>query len=253
VGQYPAHVRPGVRTSAAAGRRLSGVPGRVQDGSGTMRCSWTQLDLMGHDPKPASRWPGTLRDYGRHTDRTRYSRGGKWGNGRSAAIPMGRDGLTVNLAYVVSNPTPATQNPRSGAVPVFPDAGSDVCSGSGSVDRSRLLWASGGPDLAWSAAHGGTGARDRSSGAVIHRTDLPVDISAGHWRVTGSGRRFRSSCVPLSPAAARTHDGRDSRRLRRFLWASGGQRMGRRACSICWLASGRSRVRARSRIPPITW
>jgi hypothetical protein len=129
---------------------------------------------------------------------------------------------TVGLAYVGSNPTPATQNPRSGAVPVFPDAGSDVCSGSGSVDRSRLLWASGGPDLAWSAAHGGTGARDRSSGAVIHRTDLPVDISAGHWRVTGSGRRFRSSCVPLSPAAARTHDGRDSRRLRRFLWASGG-------------------------------
>jgi hypothetical protein len=45
----------GVRTSAAAGRWLSGVPGRVQDGSGTMRCSRTQLDLMGHDPKPASR------------------------------------------------------------------------------------------------------------------------------------------------------------------------------------------------------
>jgi hypothetical protein len=45
----------GVRPSAAAGRRLSGVPGRVQDGSGTMRCSRTQLDLMGHDPKPASR------------------------------------------------------------------------------------------------------------------------------------------------------------------------------------------------------
>jgi hypothetical protein len=40
----------GVRPSAAAGRWLSGVPGRVQ-----MRCSSTQLDLMGHDPKPASR------------------------------------------------------------------------------------------------------------------------------------------------------------------------------------------------------
>src|ERR1035438_10198324 len=71
------------------------VPGRVQDGSGTMRCSWTQLDLMGHDPEPASRWPGTLRDYGRHTDRTRYSRGGEWRNSTSVAIPMGRDRLTV--------------------------------------------------------------------------------------------------------------------------------------------------------------
>jgi hypothetical protein len=63
---------------------------RVQDGSwgGEM-----QLDLMRHDPEPASRWPGTLRGYGRHTDRTRYSRGGKWRNSRSAAIPMGRDGI----------------------------------------------------------------------------------------------------------------------------------------------------------------
>jgi hypothetical protein len=67
----------GVRTSAAAGRQLSGVPGRAQDGSGAVRCSWTQLDLMGHDPEPVSRWPSTLRDYGRHTDRARYSRGGK--------------------------------------------------------------------------------------------------------------------------------------------------------------------------------
>lgn len=57
----------GVRTPAAAGRRVSGVPGRVQDGGGAVRCSWTQLDLMGHDPEPASRWPGTFRGYGRHT------------------------------------------------------------------------------------------------------------------------------------------------------------------------------------------
>jgi hypothetical protein len=43
------------RALPAAGRWLSGVPGRVQDGGGTVRCSRTQLDLMGHDPKPASR------------------------------------------------------------------------------------------------------------------------------------------------------------------------------------------------------
>src|SRR6202044_1807450 len=36
---------------------------------------------------------------------------------------------TVGLAYVGSNPTPATQNPRSDPVPVFPDAGSDACPG----------------------------------------------------------------------------------------------------------------------------
>ena len=40
--------------TAAAGRRLSSAPGRVQDGSEVVRCGWTQLDLMGHDPKAAS-------------------------------------------------------------------------------------------------------------------------------------------------------------------------------------------------------
>jgi hypothetical protein len=44
----------GLRQSAAPGRRLSDVPGRVQDGGGTMRCSRTQLDFMGRDPKDAS-------------------------------------------------------------------------------------------------------------------------------------------------------------------------------------------------------
>jgi hypothetical protein len=45
----------GVRPSAAAGRRLTDVPGRVQEGGEAMRCTGTQLDFMGHDPKPASR------------------------------------------------------------------------------------------------------------------------------------------------------------------------------------------------------
>jgi hypothetical protein len=39
------------RGSPAAQRRA----GRVQDGSGVVRRSWTELDLMGHDPKAASR------------------------------------------------------------------------------------------------------------------------------------------------------------------------------------------------------
>jgi len=89
-------VRPGKyghRLRQAGGSAVCPAGSRMA--VGTVRCSWTQLDLMGHDPEPASRWPGTLRDYGRHTDRTRYSRGGKWGNSRSVAIPMGRDRLTV--------------------------------------------------------------------------------------------------------------------------------------------------------------
>jgi hypothetical protein len=45
----------GVRPSAAAGRRLTDVAGRVQEGGEAMRCSRTQLDFMGHDPKPAPR------------------------------------------------------------------------------------------------------------------------------------------------------------------------------------------------------
>jgi len=36
---------------------------------------------------------------------------------------------TVGLAYVGSNPTPATQNPRSDPVPVFPEAGPAACPG----------------------------------------------------------------------------------------------------------------------------
>ena len=36
-------------------RWLRSVPGRVQDGGGTVRCTWTQLDSMAHDPGPAAR------------------------------------------------------------------------------------------------------------------------------------------------------------------------------------------------------
>ena len=94
----------GVRASAVAGQCLSGMPGWFQDCSGTMRRGWIQLDLMGHDPESASRWPGTFRDYGRHTDGTRYSRGGYWRNSRSVAILVGWDGLTVAMKERASAP-----------------------------------------------------------------------------------------------------------------------------------------------------
>ena len=37
---------------------------------------------------------------------------------------------------------------------VFPHAGSDARPGAVRADRSRWLWASGGPDPGWSAAYG---------------------------------------------------------------------------------------------------
>jgi hypothetical protein len=83
----------GRRSGRHRPRQAGGIaarPAGVQDGGGTVRLSWTQLDLMGHDRKPASRWPGTLREYGRHTDRTRYSPGGKWRSSRSSLKKRGR-------------------------------------------------------------------------------------------------------------------------------------------------------------------
>jgi hypothetical protein len=63
--------------------------------SSTSLANEMQLDLTGHDPKPASRGPGTLRDYGRHTDRTWFSPCVEWNISRSATIPMGRNGRAV--------------------------------------------------------------------------------------------------------------------------------------------------------------
>jgi hypothetical protein len=53
---------------------------------------WASWDMI---PNVRRADPGTLRSYGRHTDRTRLSRGEEWRIRRSAGIPMGRDGLRV--------------------------------------------------------------------------------------------------------------------------------------------------------------
>jgi hypothetical protein len=187
----------GVRPSAAAGRRLSGVLGRVQEGGEAMRCSWTQLDLMGHDPKPASRWPGILRDYGRHTDRTRHSRRAKWRSSRSVTIPMGRNARSVkpsakptlvrtqHLPLKTPGQTRCRCSRRPGLMRVrerfgrpFPVAVGQLWARSGLVSG---LWR--------------TGARDRPSGAAIREPASPVGISTGHRRLTGSGRRFSGPAV----------------------------------------------------------
>ena len=150
----------GVRTSAAGGRRLSGVPGRVQDGGGMVRCSWTRLDLVGHDPKPASRWPGTLRDYGRHTDRTRYSRGGKWRKSRSVTIPMGWDRLTVKPLTLPEPSLPMTLDTDSNwMLPAAAYLRRAHRDGAGSVLAAKgVASPSGGADLG-RRAEDGTGVR----------------------------------------------------------------------------------------------
>jgi hypothetical protein len=92
VGPYPSHVRPG-SMGIGCGRPVSSAacPAR----SRTALANEMQLDLTGHDPKPASRGPGTLRDYGRQTDRTWFPGGVDWRICRSVAIPVGRNGRAV--------------------------------------------------------------------------------------------------------------------------------------------------------------
>ena len=103
---------------------------------------------------------------------------------------------TVGLAYVGSNPTPATQTPRSDPMPVFPEAGPQRV-------RERFgrpfpvavgqLWA-----RFWLVSGSGDrGAWDRLSGAVIHGAVSPVSISAGQGRFIG---RNRWCLVQLCPA-----------------------------------------------------
>ena len=123
--------RLSARPSATAGRRFSDVPSRSRGwrvGSGRMGCGRTQLDFLGHDPKAASHGPGTLWNYGRHTDGTRFSRGGERCIRRSAAIPMGRNGLPVNrgmrLRWFEPNTCHANPQVRPGA-----STGPDACSG----------------------------------------------------------------------------------------------------------------------------
>src|ERR1039457_2201168 len=104
---------------------------------------------------------------------------------------------TVGLAYVGSNPAPATQTPRSDPVPVFPDAGSDACPGA----VLQTVPGGCGPVVGqiWPGQRGG---RDGCLGPPVlgpQSVDLvsPSGISAGHRNLTGSGRRFQ---VHLCPA-----------------------------------------------------
>ena len=133
---------------------------------------------------------------------------------------------TVGLAYVGSNPTPATQNPRSDPVPVFPDAGSDACPGA----VRQTVPGGCGPVVGqiWPGQRGG---RDGCLGPPVRgRNPWTWSRRPVFPQVTGISSDlaggFRSSCVPLSPAVARTHGGRNSWRPRGFLWASRGPAAG---------------------------
>jgi hypothetical protein len=145
------------------------------------------------------------------------------------AIFLGAPCKTVGLAYVGSNPTLATQNSRSDPVPAFPDAGSDACPGA----VRQTVPGCCGPVVGqiWPGQRGGRdGCLGRLSGAAIRGPGL----ADRYFRRSGASNLIWVEAP--GPAVARTHDGRDSRGLHRFLWASGGQWLGLRASSMCWLA-----------------
>ena len=111
-------------------------------------------------------------------------------------------------------------------MPVFPDAGSDACPGAvrqtahfacgpvvGQIRAGQRLMENGCPRP---PRPGRRSVSRPLESAFLQVIDIQPDLGGG----------FRSSCVPLSPAVARTHDGRDSRRLRGLLWASGGPMAG---------------------------
>ena len=175
---------------------------------------------------------------GHIADRARYSHDPSRSLSRSAAILMGRDRLTVKtvgLAYVGSTQhlplkTPGQTRCRCSRMPglmrvreqfgrPFPVAVGQWWARSGLVSGS------------------GTGAP--GIGCPESRSIEPISRSA-FSQVTdaspGLGRGVRSTCVRLSPAVARTYDGRDFGRPRGLLRASRGPSAGPGTCCICWLA-----------------
>ena len=107
-------------------------------------------------------------------------------------------------------------------MPVFPETGPAACPGA----VRQTVPGGCGPVVGqiWPGQRGGQDGclgppvRGRNPWTWSRRPVFPQVTGISPDLVKG----FRSSCVPLGPAVARTHDGQDSRRLRRFLWASGG-------------------------------
>ena len=180
-----------------AGRREAGRGGSRIGPSGTL------LDTLG-------RVPGNL---GVLTWATRYARtrGGQkavftrremekpqvsgYSDGQGSAHCK-----TVGLAYVGSNPTPATQNPRSDPVQVYPEAGSDVCPGAVRQTADDVC----GPVVGqiWPGQRpAAERARSRASRARFRKADLSGGCSrrsrAGFRRWPGVPGPVVSRCVQL--------------------------------------------------------
>ena len=111
-------------SSKPSGRGTAGGSGEL-DAAGL---SWTSWDVIQKVHRADQAHSET-------TDATRTERGIHTAGKEKQQVSGYSDGWgsahckTVGLAYVGSNPTPATRNPRSDPVPVFPDAGSDACPG----------------------------------------------------------------------------------------------------------------------------
>jgi hypothetical protein len=73
--QAPSPAAPSPSVGCRSQRHSEKPSGRDDGWQRRIGRSGTQLDFMGRDPKRWIALPGTLRDYGRHTDRTRYSHG----------------------------------------------------------------------------------------------------------------------------------------------------------------------------------
>ena len=143
---------------------------------------------------------------------------------------------TVGLAYVGSNPTPATQNPRSVPVPVFPDAGSDACPGA--VGRPFPVavgqwWA-----RSWPGQRGGgTGAW----GCLPRAQSVDLGLAVRYFRRSQASHRIWSEVSdPVVSHSVQLWHGRMADEIPGVhvdsCGPAGGQRLEWRACSMCWLA-----------------
>ena len=151
--------------------------------------SWTSWDMIQNVRRADQAHSGS---YGRHTDRTRLSRGEEWRIRRSAGIPMGRDGLPVkpsaSPSMVRIHHLPPGKTPAQGrfGVPDSLPAHAARCHRKRPDAAGRGIYVGWLPIcLPWSRGMYGLvrrrGARRRGAGAA---PDAPI----GAWRRAGPAR-----------------------------------------------------------------
>jgi hypothetical protein len=156
-----------------------------------------------------------LRSYGRRTDKTGISRGGEWRIRRSAAIPMGGDGLAVKPS---AQPTLV----RTQHLP-HKARGQKRCRGSRAVGGCGP--ASGQITAGQRLAGGFAGTRPIMTWRAANRSLLAGRLRRSPACLARQARVRGPAGVQVSPGAdscSRTHGGRAAGPRPVFLWASGG-------------------------------